>query len=245
MPSVAEAPSRLSVPSVAETVSGVPVPSVAETASGVPVPSVAEASSDVPAASDAETHTGAGARPPAGRWVVRSVGSGVPVVLGVVALVAVVAGARDVAADRHARRAADALAEGDATAAVAEAGAAVRLRPDVVRLHLLDARARVADGQGVLAGLDAVDRALDVSPGDPIVVRARARLLVARADATRVPELIDLARSELDDLLAEDPLDGEVWALAAAAARLDGDADAAARAQERADDLSPGDPGGT
>ncbi len=109
----------------------------------------------------------------------------VPVVLGVLAAVALVAGVLDVTADRRARRAADALAEGDADAAADAAASAAALRPDLVRLHLLEARARVADEQGALAGLAAVDDALSVSPADPIARRERARLLVARAEATR------------------------------------------------------------
>src|SRR5690606_14138125 len=95
--------------------------------------------------------------------------------LAALAAVALVAGALDVAADRHARRAAEALAVGDGAAAAEATAAAVRLRPDVVRLHLLDARARVADRPGVRAGLAAVHEALAISPGGPPAPPPRAR----------------------------------------------------------------------
>ncbi|MFS8481926.1 MAG: O-antigen ligase family protein [Acidimicrobiia bacterium] len=165
--------------------------------------------------------------------------------LAALAAVALVAGALDVAADRHARRAAEALAVGDGAAAAEATAAAVRLRPDVVRLHLLDARARVADRQGVRAGLAAVDEALAISPGDPIARRERARLLVARAEATRAPHHVAAARTELDRLLADDPLDSALWRLAAAAAALDGDAAAAEAAAARAAELRPDRADGT
>lgn len=157
--------------------------------------------------------------------------------LAVVSALAVVAGVLDVAADRHARRAGDAVAVGDGGRGADEAAAAVDLRPDVVRLHLLDARARIADQQGIVAGLAAVDEALAVSPGDPIARRERARLLVARAEATRAPAHVDTARAELDRMLADDPLDSGSWALASVAAALDGDEAAARAARRRAEDL--------
>jgi hypothetical protein len=159
--------------------------------------------------------------------------------LGLMAALALTAGVADVAADRHARRAADALAAGDGATAADAAQAAVRLRPDEVRLHLLDGRARVADQQGIVAALAAVDDALVVSPGDPIAVRERARLLVALADATRAPAHIDAARAETDRLLARDPVDSTLWALASVAAELDGDHAAADAALARAEELRP------
>jgi Flp pilus assembly protein TadD len=113
-----------------------------------------------------------------------------------------------------------------------------------VRLHLLAGRAFVADDQGLVAGLAAVDDALAVSPSDPIARRERARLLVARAEATRAPAHVEGARAELDRLLAGDPVSSTLWALAAVAADLDGDRAAARRALARAQGLRPeGDDG--
>lgn len=169
----------------------------------------------------------------------------VPVVLGLVAAAALLAGVADVAADRYARRSADALAAGDGSAAASASASALRLRPDQVRLHLLDGRARVADEQGIVAGLEAVDGALAISSGDPVARRERARLLVARAEATRAPAHVDTARDEVGRMLARDPVDSTLWALAAVAHELDGDRAAAGVALRRAEELRPGSRDGT
>ena len=92
---------------------------------------------------------------------------------------------------------------------------AVDLRPDIVRLHVLAATARVADGQGLLAGIAELDAALDVSPGDPIVLLRRAGLLVDRAEATPVPDHLAVAAAEVDRRLADDPNNAALWRLAA------------------------------
>lgn len=180
-----------------------------------------------------------------GGQVERTVPVPVLAALGLVATVALVAGLTDLAADRHARRAADALAAGDGAAAASSAAAATDLRPDTVRLHLLDGRARVADQQGFTAALESVDRALALSPGDPVVRLERARLLVARAEATRSPAHIDRARAEVERLLADDPRHAELWRLAAVAADLDGDRSSAEEAQHRAGELALAERDGT
>jgi hypothetical protein len=81
-----------------------------------------------------------------------------------------------------------------------------------------------------------------VSPGDPIALRERARLLVARAEATRAPDHIDAARAEVERRLADDPVNATLWSLAAVAAELEGDAAAADAALARAEELRPDDP---
>lgn len=159
-----------------------------------------------------------------------------------VALLAAVTGTLGLVADRRAERAALALARGDGATAAREAEAAADLRPDVLRYRLLEARARVADGQGTVAGLASVDEALDLSPGDPIAQRERARLLVDRARATRVPVHAEQARRYLDGLLDDDPVNAALWRLAGDAAQVDGDATATERAWRRAADLAPDDP---
>ncbi|MGQ0617293.1 MAG: O-antigen ligase family protein [Acidimicrobiia bacterium] len=166
----------------------------------------------------------------------------VPAVLAAVAVVALVAGGVELVADRHARTAAAALRRGDATRAAREAAAAAGLRPDVARYHLLEARAAVAADQGTLAGLAAVDRALVLSPGDPIVLRARAGLLVDRVRATRVPAHAAAARSEITRLLQDDPFNGDLWLQAGAAAELEGDEAGAEGAWSRAERLAPRSP---
>jgi O-antigen ligase len=176
------------------------------------------------------------------RTVERIAPRGVVAGLAVLATLAFVAGALDVAADRHAARAADAVAAGDGASAADEAAAAADLRPDEVRLHLLEGRARIADQQGIVTALATAADALRISPGDPIAVRERARLLVARAEATRSPAHVDAARAEVDRLLARDPVDSALWSLAGVAAALDGDTDEAEVARARADELAPDTP---
>jgi tetratricopeptide (TPR) repeat protein len=183
------------------------------------------------------------ARSPAPRRITSEVmRRAVTVVLAGLALVAVVAGVLDVAADHRAEQAARALAAEDGRAALAHAEAAVALRPDVVRLRLLAARAAVAADEGILAALDQVDAARRTSPGDPIVERERVRLLVARAAATEVPAHAGRARRAADAATADDPANAALWLLAGEAARLDGDPTAAERAWERAEHLAPDDP---
>jgi tetratricopeptide (TPR) repeat protein len=160
----------------------------------------------------------------------------------VLAGVALVAGGLDVAADHRAAVAARALAAGDGVAAAEAAQGAVGLRPDVVRLRLLAARAEVAAGHGTLAALDQVDAALRTSPGDPIARRERIRLLVARAAATEVPAHAATAQAAVDAALVDDPVDAALWLLAGEAARLDGDADRALRAWTEAERLAPRSP---
>jgi hypothetical protein len=159
--------------------------------------------------------------------------------LAVAAVAAVATGVLDVAADHRARSAADALARGDTDRALAAADAAADLRPDVVRLHLLAARAAVADERGSLAGLQRVEDALDVSPRDPVALLERSRLLVARAEATRTGRHLDAAAAELRRRLAADRFHPQLWDLAARLALARGDGDAAVRARDRADALRP------
>jgi O-antigen ligase len=162
-------------------------------------------------------------------------------VLAALAAVAVVAGLTDVVADRRAGSAIDALDRGDHRAAAAAARDAVDLRPDIVRLHVLAASAYVADQQGTLAGLAELDAALDVSPGDPIVLLRRAGLLVERAEATQVPDHLGEAHTEVHRLLADDPYNAALWRLAARVAALGGDERGADEATALADDLTPED----
>lgn len=159
--------------------------------------------------------------------------------LGVLAVVAGLAGVTDVVADRRADRAVAALERGDTRSAVVAADAAADLRPDIVRLHLLAARAAVADAQGALGGLQRVDDALAVSPRDPIARRERLRLLVQRAESTLTRDHLQVARVELGAALRDDPHSAALWRLDARLAAAEGDAAAAARATARADALTP------
>jgi predicted Zn-dependent protease len=108
-----------------------------------------------------------------------------------------------------------------------------------VRLRVLAATALVADDQGTVAGLRQLEHALDVSPGDPIVLLHRARLLVERAEATHVPEHLASADDEVGRRLERDPNNAALWRLKARLAGLRGDAAAERQATARADDLTP------
>jgi Flp pilus assembly protein TadD len=141
---------------------------------------------------------------------------------GAASVAALVLGGLDVAADRLAQRAVD---RGD----VATAGRAVALRPDRLRLHLLEA-ALTTDAAARLA---AVDDGLRWSPGDPIALARRAEYL-AESDPSA-------AIGELRRLLADDPLNGSLQLLAGTAAANTGDLHTAEAAWLAALDLSPDD----
>jgi len=172
---------------------------------------------------------------PGSSWVARVAVVGA----GIAAFVALIAGVTDVRADRRAGDAADALARGDHREAARLAVDAADQRPEVVRLHVLAAAALVADDQGALAGIEELDRALDVSPGDPIVLLARVRLLVDRGGAIQVPAHLEAAHSELDRLLDDDPHNAALWREAARLAAINGDEARALAATDRAESLTP------
>lgn len=169
----------------------------------------------------------------------RAVPRVVPVAVAFLAVVVAVTGAVGVVADRRAQRATDALQAGHPVAAVTAAEGAVDLQPGTVRYWLLVAEAKVAAQEGYGAALAAVDRALAVSPGDPIALVARARYRVARAGATVVPAHAAAARAAVDALLARDPVRADAWLLAGDLAAIEGDAPEATRAWRRAEDLAP------
>jgi tetratricopeptide (TPR) repeat protein len=160
----------------------------------------------------------------------------------VIGAIALAAGIADVGADRAARDAVDALADGDTDRALDAATRATSLRPDELRLHLLEGRAAIADERGTLVALAAVDRALDRSPDDPIARLEQASLLVDRARATLVPEHIERARTAVLELQQRDPHNAALWLLAGHAARLAGDTEAAESAWLRAEHLAPRSP---
>jgi hypothetical protein len=158
-----------------------------------------------------------------------------------VAVVALVAGVLDVAADRLVRQAQRST---DVDVAIDRTERAVDLRPDVITRRLTAARVRV--DRGSLADLDLAEAhlvaALDRSPLDPILVEARADLLTSRAVATGDPDDAALAREAWDELVTRDP-NRAAWQLGLGrAAALTGDVDAARTAWTIAADLAPRDP---
>lgn len=162
----------------------------------------------------------------------------VPALAGVAAVVVFVAGALDVAADRRARRTIAAIAD---SRPVVDGAAAARLRPDAVRYRLVAARAFVAGaGPGARRkALAQLDRALDVSPGDPVAGAERARLLLQQARRTGDVADVAAAVSGLEALIGHDPRNAELLLRLGIALDLAGDAAGAEKAWLAAERLAP------
>jgi tetratricopeptide (TPR) repeat protein len=160
---------------------------------------------------------------------------------GLLVVVAAVAAVADVAADRAARVAVERLGTPEA---VESAERAAKLRPDVVRYHLLLASASQALGtrRGVDQALEAVGSAQAWSPRDPVVVRRQAELLTRRARITGSPPDLDAAIDAWAALVAADPV-CRLCQLGYGDATADaGDATSAERAWRAADELTDRDP---
>lgn len=163
----------------------------------------------------------------------------VPLVVGVLAIVALAAGGLDVAADRRARRTLQALAT---PAPVTQSTTPPsELRPDALRYHLVDAR--VHEALGSVAGLEAaigdLDQALDVSPLDPVARAERARLLLEHARRTEDGADLTRARQVLEALAQDDPRNAEVLLRLGLARTLTGDEAGAEVAWLTAERLAP------
>jgi Flp pilus assembly protein TadD len=152
----------------------------------------------------------------------------VPALAGALAVVALVAGGLDVAADRRANGSAPATA--------------AALRPDQLRYRLAAADALEATGSSI--GLDRalaqLDDALDVSPLDPVVRGERARLLLERARRSGSPAHARTARGALEDLAHDDPRNAAVLLRLGVARAATGADDGAIAAWRRAEHLAPG-----
>jgi O-antigen ligase len=160
------------------------------------------------------------------------------------AVAALIAGVLDVAADRIDKRALVSISEGRAVDAVELADRAVGLRPDVVRYRLVLARAEQATAtlSGVDRSLESIDRALDISPLDPLLRQERGLALNRRAAITGTDDDTAAALADWQELVAIDRVNAR-WQLelgrAAAAAN---DIPTARAAWTRAADLAPDDP---
>ncbi len=147
---------------------------------------------------------------------------------GVIGIVALWWGARDVLADRAARDAVSATNSADASRAARHA---VDLRPDELRLRLL--LASVTDDEAERGR--AIDDALAWSPHDPIVELQQAQRLTAQDPARAV--------TYLAGLVAHDRNNAALQLLYGTAAVRVGDELTAERAWLTAMDLAPHDPG--
>lgn len=157
------------------------------------------------------------------------------------AVVAAIAGGRDVAADRAAKSALQAVAAGHLATADREARRAVALRPDVIRYRLAAERAHAAAGTrtGTAAALADLAGALRWSPKDPVVRAERGRLLVDLASSTGQRADAEVARAWLARLVATDPVNAELQLRLGVADALAGDAAGAERAWLAAESLAP------
>jgi tetratricopeptide (TPR) repeat protein len=164
----------------------------------------------------------------------------VPVLAGVAALVMLVAGVLDVAADRLARTA---LRAGDHDAAVDAADRAVSLRPDNIRYRLVAAEVRL--DRATLADIDhaivEARRATDWSSEDPFATEELARAMSQRAAVTGDSSDIAKALSQWQRLVRRDPHRASWQLQLGRAAALSGDVELARQAWTIADDL--GEPG--
>ena len=141
-----------------------------------------------------------------------------PAVATVLAVLALAAGVLDVVADRRAR----AIVAEDTS----DATGAARLRPDALRYRLAAAR-RLPPARAIAQ----LDRALDISPRDPVVRGERARLLL-EIDPPR-------ALAALRDLAEDDPRNAEVLLRLGLAHARTGNTEQAERAWKRAEYLAP------
>lgn len=133
-------------------------------------------------------------------WRLRSAST----VLAIGAAGAFVLGSLDVAADRSARTT---LKDLSLDREPHDPGRAARLRPDVVRYHLAEARghegsSRPGSYSDTVASLHA---ALRISPKDPVVRNEMARALLERALATRQSSDVDKALDALRSIQHDDP----------------------------------------
>jgi tetratricopeptide (TPR) repeat protein len=166
------------------------------------------------------------------------------VVVGVVAALAVVAaiaGGRDILADRATRSALASLAVGDGPAAERQAARAVALRPDQIEYRLAAARADAAPDtpSAIDVGLADLRAALRVSPGDPVLLDEQGRLLLERALRSGAPADLAVARTDLQHLVTRDPLNAADQLRLGVAAATAGDNEGARQAWLAADRLAP------
>lgn len=168
----------------------------------------------------------------AGEGLTANVPRVVPVVVAVLAVVALGAGALDIAADRAS---AAALDRG------ADAERAMRLRPDALRYRLVAARAHEVSGStaGLETAMERLHEARALSPRDPVLGAELGRLLLDRARQTGASADVDEARRHLEALAQSDPHNAETRLRLGLARALDGDDAAAEGAWLVAERLAP------
>ena len=157
----------------------------------------------------------------------------VGIVLGSMAVVTLIGGTLDVLADHRALE-----AQRQPEVAAIATDRATTLRPDSIRYWLAAADARAADGD-LQAAHGRIDRALSISPLDPILLANKGRILLAIAASTGSAIDIDRAVAFYGELLAVDPHNGQNQLRAGTAFVLAGRVGDAEMAFLTAADLAP------
>jgi O-antigen ligase len=181
----------------------------------------------------------AGRRPTSGGAEDRVV-SAVAIVAAVVVLGA---GALDVVADRHLAAAERERAGGHQLAALAEADAATRLRPDSIDAWYVAADV-AASGTSLAdldAGLDRVELGVERSPLDPALLDLHEQLLTERALRSGLPADLDRATGASEARITTDPSNAAHHRRLGLVLAARGDRSGAIAALDRALDLDPDD----
>jgi O-antigen ligase len=157
----------------------------------------------------------------------------VGILLGSLAVVAVIGGTLDVVADHLVLD-----SQSNPGVATDATDRATSLRPDSIRYWLAAADARAGSGD-LPAAAGRLDRALTISPLDPILMATKGRILLAIADSTGSGEDIERAVAFYEELIAADPNNAQNQLRAGTAFALAGAPDAAEDAFQVASDLAP------
>jgi O-antigen ligase len=162
-------------------------------------------------------------------------------VLAGLAVVALIAGGRDVEGDRVTKGAMSALAAGEIRHASQLAHRAVRQRPDQMeyRLAAAEADSALATTAGFDRGLSDVAAGLSLSPDDPVLGVERGQLLLERALLTGKDTDLAAARADLVHLASTDPLNPDVQLALGVALANGGDDAGAEQAWLAAERLAP------
>lgn len=168
----------------------------------------------------------------------------IAVAAGAISVLVLTLGSLELVADRRAARSYQLLGTGAYAAAVASADGAALLRPDSIRYWFVaaDVVSRPGSADGLAAALLRVDRALVVSPDDPILLATRSRLLLDRAQVTGSSSDLDLAVVALSELIAKDPNNAGHRLSLGLALVLAGDLQGAELEWLISQDLAPGSP---
>jgi tetratricopeptide (TPR) repeat protein len=162
----------------------------------------------------------------------------------VVALAAAGMGALELVADRRAATSYALLASGNHAGALVAADGAAAVRPDSIRYWFIaaDIASRPEDSEALSDALVRIDRALAISPGDPILLTMQARLSLDLAQATTSADDLDQALVALSELAVDDPNNAGHRLLRGVALVLAGDLDAAEGEWKLAQSLAPNSP---